>query len=67
MKNVTFRIRYRTEEKESVQMLCLWQGVREEIMPMIREGADVWGLSLQLPHDISSLVYGYRIVREGKV
>lgn len=67
MKNVTFRIRYRTEEKESVQMLCLWQGVREEIMPMTREGADVWGLSLQLPHDISSLVYGYRIVREGKV
>ncbi len=40
---------------------------QEIIAEMRREGVDGWSAALDMEHDHASLVYGYRLVREGRV
>ena len=67
MKIITLIVRYRAEEDCSMEILCRPSQGGELVVPMRLEGGDKWRATFELPVETSSLSYGYRLVRDGRV
>lgn len=67
MKSVTFTIQYKAADDTTMQVIYRANGGEEQVADMYRAGCDAWSVSLSLPSATTSLSYGYRLMRAGKV
>ena len=70
MKNVTLNISYRAEVGCKMQVLLKPVGgapEQETAIDMCCNGGACWNATFELPSEVSSVEYGYRLMRAGKV
>ncbi len=70
MKNIILNIQYCAAEDTNMQAVCTYvigSNRVEEAHDMVRGGDSIWHIAFELPDEASSVEYGYRLMRAGKV